>query len=174
MVEIAEPESERGAGHSVSPEDEATNEPLGALIDRLLPLSEDQLYAVLGAYEVTPDQHLSAALLAYAPGSIAASLEGFGFGEPAAVDVVALGRRTAVRVIEDWGDYLRPRVCPLWRKGADEKDLALVIAGALLGLISVLAGVLAVIGVAIARYLMKKLCEEESERVRMPAVPVQA
>jgi hypothetical protein len=139
---------------------------LGALIDRLLPLSEDQLYSAIGASQVTPDQRLTAVIVSYAPGDVIASLGEVGIIEPHDVNLVALGRRTARRVIEEWGDYLREQVCQLWRKKPRKRDLALGIAAALAGLISVGAGVLAMIAAAIARFLMQELCEPE----RTPAI----
>jgi hypothetical protein len=166
MAGIREPESEGRAGQFATPEaGDPPGDPLGALIDRLIPLSEDQLYAAIGASQVTPDQRLSAAIVAYAP-DIAASLAEAGVIEPHVVNLVDLGRRTARRVIEEWGDQLREEVCQLWRKKPRKRDLALAIAAALAGLISVVAGVLAMIATLIARFLMQELCEPE----RAPAI----
>jgi hypothetical protein len=162
MAGIREPESEGSAGQFATPE---ASDPLGALIDRLLPLSEDQLYSAIGASQVTPDQRLSAVIGTYAP-DIAASLGQAGVVEPHVVNLAVLGRRTARRVIEEWGDYLREQVCQLWRKKPRKRDLALVIAAALVGLLGVVAGVLALIATAIARFLMQELCEPE----RTPAI----
>jgi hypothetical protein len=155
---IREPEPGSHAEHSVVPEaDDAANEPLGALIAGLSDLSEDELLCVIGAYEVTPDQRLGATIHRYAP-EVAASIEGVGMAARADVDLVALGRRRVQRVLEDWGESLKPRVCDLWHKRVPERELALNIANALTLLLSVVAAVLAAIALAIARYGLEKLC----------------
>lgn len=138
-------------------------EPLGALIAGLSDLSEDALFAVIGAFEVTPDRRLDAAIHRYAPREVAASIEGAGLAAHVYVDLVALGRRRVQRVLEDWGETLKPRVCDLWHKGVPERKLVLAIASALMWLLSVVAAVLVAIALAIARYGLEKLCGPRTE-----------
>lgn len=158
---IGEPGPESQAGQSVVPETEdATTEPIGALVDGLSDLSEDELLSVIGAYEVTPEQRLGAVIRTYAP-EVAASM---GVGAPAEVDLTLLGRRRVERVLEDWGEAIKPRVCELWHKRVPERELVLNIVNALAMLLSVIAAVLAAIALYIARYGMEKLCGPRAKR----------
>ncbi len=170
---IGEPESGSQAGPFGVPEaEDAANEPLGGLIAGLSHLSEDALLSVIGAYEVTPDQRLGAAIHLYAPEEVAASIESAGIAARTLVDLVGLGRRRVQRVLEGWGESLKPRVCDLWHKGVPERELALNIANALAGLLSVVALVLAAIALAIARYGLEKLCGPRPKRGERKSITI--
>ncbi len=143
--------------------EDATAEPLGALIAEFSDLSEDELLAVIGAYEVTPEQRLGAVIRIYAP-EVAASI---GVGAPAEVDLTLLGRRRVQRVLEDCGEAIQPRVCALWRNRVPERELALNIANALTLMLGVVAAILAAIALYIARYGMEKLCGPRAKRAKI-------
>lgn len=160
------PEPESHTGQVEAPVADDVSEPLGILLDRLSELSEDGLLSVIGAYEVTPDQRLDATISLYASGDVAAGLANIGVGARTDVDLVALGRRRVERVLGDWGEVLKQQVCHLWHSHASERDLVMGIAGVLVGLLHVVAMVLAGIALLIARYFIEKLCGPRTKRTK--------
>lgn len=154
-----------GVEYSMAPRASgAADEPLGALIAGLSDLSEEELLSVIGAFEVTPDQRLGAVVRLYAPGEVAASIESVGIAALTDVDLVALGRRKVERVLEDWGEAIKPRVCDLWHNKVPLRELVLAIANALAGLLGVVGLMLATIALAIARFYMEELCGRRATR----------
>jgi hypothetical protein len=129
------------------------------IADPLEDLPEDSLLALIGAYSLTPSEQRSTALLRHAPEEINALLLQEGLIVDTPVDLVTRGRKTVERVLADWGDELREKVCPLRaRRGVRRAELVANVAAALAALLSLGAGVIAVIAVYLARFSLDELC----------------
>jgi hypothetical protein len=108
---------------------------------------------------MTPSEQRSTALLKHAPEEINALLLQEGLIVDTPVDLVTRGRKTVERVLADWGDELREKVCPLRaRRGVRRAELVANVAAALAALLSLGAGVIAVIAVYLARFSLDELC----------------
>jgi hypothetical protein len=130
------------------------------IADPLEELPEDSLLALIGAYSLTPSEQRSTALLRHAPEEINVLLLQEGLVVDTPVDLVTRGRKTVTRVLADWGDELRERICPLKaRRSVRRAELVANVAAALATLLSFGAGVIAVIAVYLARFCLDELCD---------------
>ena len=132
---------------------------LAAQFDRLDRLSEEELLTLIGSESVTLPEYSSAAVRAYAPEAVTAALEREQLVVIEPVDLALRGKRTVLRILDDWGDLLQAKICPLRQKGVSEREMAheisLLLAGALFGL----KGLLAAVALCIAKYFLEKLCK---------------
>jgi hypothetical protein len=160
------------------PDFEQTEEVLSSdsiefIADPLEDLPEDSLLALIGAYSLTPGEQTSTALLRHAPEELNAPLLQQGIIVDASVDLVTRGRRTVERVMADWGDELREKICPLRaRRGMRRAELVANVAAVLAILLSAVAGVIAAIAVFIVRFSLDELCDGWPGR--RPIVPATA
>jgi hypothetical protein len=133
---------------------------LEAQLDQLANLSEDQLLTIIGVESVTPIESRCAVIYAYASREDVSAFEENGLVSLAPVNLVRRGRRTVDRVMADWSEELRQRVCPALNKKESERGLAANIASVLVSLIPThLWMLIAAIAMYIAKYLLEKLCE---------------
>jgi hypothetical protein len=131
-----------------------------ALTEPLEDLPEEALLAVIGAYSLTPIEQRSTVLLRDAPEEITAQLIQEGLVVDAPVDLVLRGRKAVRRVLAEWEEELREKVCPIRaRKRVRRAELVSNVAVLLAGLLSLAAGVIAAIAVYLARFCLDELCD---------------
>jgi hypothetical protein len=130
-----------------------------ALTEPFEELPEETLLAVIGAYSLTPDEQRSTAVLRHAPEEISVQLLQEGLVVDAPVDLVVRGRKTIRRVLADWEEELREKICPLRaRRGMRRAELVANVAAILAGFITLSAGLIAPVAVYLARFCLDELC----------------
>jgi len=152
---VGEPETTREivAGGWYVEAEEAVDNPLDDL-------PEEALLALIGAYSLTPLEGRNAALAKYAEGDLIALLREKEFDLDTSVNLVRRGRETVERVLADWRDELREKICPLkGRKGLRRADLLALVSSALAALLSLGAGVVALIAYYLVRFSLDELCD---------------
>lgn len=138
---------------------------LGPAFDGFDDWSENELLTLIGASAATPVEEQSAVLRMFGSKSLVARLEARGLITlgPSNLfrpeNLISRGRRVVDRVVADWGDELRERICPLLGKGASEKQLAAGIVPFLLAHVALPHLAIITIAFFISRYLAQKLCE---------------
>jgi hypothetical protein len=140
------------------------DELLARQFDRLDNLSEDQLLTLIGSESVTLPEYSSAVVRAYAPAEVVAALEREQMLATEPIDLALRGKRTVLRILDEWGEQLRAKICALKAKGVSERELAYGIAEVLAGVLAVallglVPGLLAAVSLCIAKYFLEKLCE---------------
>jgi hypothetical protein len=152
---VGEPETTRGISASqwYLEAEEAVGDPLDDL-------PEEALLALIGAYSLTPIESRNAALAKYAEDDLTALLREKGFDLDTSVNLVRRGKETVERVLGDWRDDLREKICPLkTRKGVRRADLLALVSSALAALLSVGAGVVALIAYYLVKFSLDELCD---------------
>lgn len=140
-------------------EAELDAETVELLIAPLEDLPEEALLAIIGAYSLTPIEQRSIAVLKHAPEEINTRLAEGGLVVDAPVDLVIRGRKIVRRVLADWEEELREKVCPIKEsRGLRRSEMIAVVAAILAGLLSLAAGVIAAIAVYLARFCLDELC----------------
>lgn len=127
--------------------------------DPLEDLPEEALLAVIGAYSLTPTEQCSTAVLRHAPEEVTAQLLREGLVVDTPVDLVIRGRKTVQRVLADWEEEMREKICPIRaRRGVRRAEVVANVAAILVGLLSAGAGVIAPVAVYLARFCLDELC----------------
>jgi hypothetical protein len=137
---------------------------LDAAFDEIAGLSETDLLTLIGSSAATPVEEQSAVLRMFGSEDLAARLETKGlitlsWDDLSAGSLVTRGQRVVERIIQDWPDELRNRICPLLRRGASEKELAASLVPILVAHFVLPHLVILSIALYISRYLAQKLCE---------------
>lgn len=140
---------------------------LVAAYDKLSGKPDEELYVLVGAGVLGPDEYLSAALATWAPDAIASDLERDGlFGTGAAIDLIQRGKSFVETLVNERNQALRERICPAYEQTA-ERDLILGAAPLISDLYLTNAGILDPTGAVVVaicflliRYGLAKFCTD--------------